>query len=295
VKIIDKTPFRTETGEISLVDRVQGSIKYGFNWYPRLQAQDKVIPVLERILPQNFILLRNITLGGTDIEMAALVLIGSPGVFLINVLHERGIYRAREGEWGTISSGKFVRERTNQLTRTQRMGKALQVFLEHAGLQGMVSTEAILVTANPVTHVESVRPIVRIVMSDALERFAASLSQGRSTLSPETIAAVAQVILTGRGIKQAASAAAQPAAESTAQPEFSAASDNTDSLEFDFKDEAEAPLEEAPSLPASTAPAVSPQGNNGLSTAQWALLIGFGLAEFCLVAGVITFIIFYTR
>lgn len=295
MKTIDKTPLRAEDGSISITDRIQGMLKYGLNWYDRIQAQDKVIPILEKSLPQNYILLRNITLGGTEIELPALVLIGPAGVFLLNILHERSVFRAREDEWGSISNGKFVPGRTNHLTRTKRMGQVVQTFLEHAGLTGMVSTEAILMTADPVAHIESVRPIVRIVMADALERFAVSLGQGRVALSPEMSAAVADILLTGRPLKKAESPKAAPAAFAEApQPGSPAAPDDLSALEFDFHEEAESPLEAAPQL-AAQKPAGRSKSKKGLSVAQWALLIGFGLAEFCLVAGVIAFILLESR
>ncbi|GAB4500667.1 MAG: hypothetical protein Fur0035_02070 [Anaerolineales bacterium] len=296
MKIIDKTPLRAEDGSISITDRIQGMLKYGLNWYDRIEAQDKVIPILEKALPQNFILLRNITLGGTEIELPALILIGPAGVFLLNVLHERGVFRAREDEWGTISGGKFVPGRTNHLTRTKRMGQVVQTFLEHAGLTGMVNTEAILMTSDPIAHIESVRPIVRIVMADALERFAVSLGQGRSALSPEMSAAVADILLTGRPLKKPESPkpAAAPAFAEAPQPGSAASSGDLDSLGFDFHEEAESPLEEAPQL-AGQKPSARAKSKIAFSPAQWALLIGFALAEFCLIAAVITFAVYSLR
>lgn len=294
MKIIDKTPLRAEDGSISIMDRVQGTLKYGINWYARLEAQDKVIPVLEKALPQNFILLRNIILGGTEIELPALILIGPAGVFLLNILHERSVFRAREDEWGTISGGKFVPERTNHLTRTKRMGQVVQTFLEHAGLSGMLTVEPILMTSDPIAHIESVRPIVRIVMADALERFAVSLGNGRAALSPEMSAAVADILLTGRPLKKPESAKPAPAAFAEAPQPGASSSDDSAPLEFAFNEEEEAPLEQAPQL-AGQKPSARAKSKTALSAAQWALLIGFGLGELCLIVSVVAFIISNSR
>jgi hypothetical protein len=46
-------------------------------------------------------------------------------------------------------------------------------------------------------HIESVRPVARIVMSDALERFAISLNQAKPVFNPGKITEIAQVILKG--------------------------------------------------------------------------------------------------
>ncbi|MFO7584767.1 MAG: hypothetical protein R6W69_08560 [Anaerolineales bacterium] len=196
MKIIDKTPFRKEDGSISFIDRIQGTLKYGLPWYGRLQAQEKIIPVLEKHLGRNFILMRNIILGGTDIELP-IILIGPPAVLVINVITEQGVFRAQEDEWGKIVGNQFVPAKVNHLARTVRMGKVLQVFLERAGAKG-ITVDTLLLSANPGTHVESIRPVVRVVMSDAMERFAASLSQAKAVLGPEACAGIAQLVLSGK-------------------------------------------------------------------------------------------------
>ena len=50
MKIVDKTPYRTESGEIDILGRVQGMLKYGLTWYNRIQAQDVVIAIIEKQL-----------------------------------------------------------------------------------------------------------------------------------------------------------------------------------------------------------------------------------------------------
>jgi predicted metallo-beta-lactamase superfamily hydrolase len=157
MKIIDKTPFRKEDGSISFIDRIQGTLKYGLPWYGRLQAQEKSFLFSKNILGRNFILMRNIILGGTDIELP-IILIGPPAVLVINVITEQGVFRAQEDEWGRIVGNQFVPAKVNHhSTRTVRMGKVLQVFLERAGAKG-ITVDTLLLSANPGTHVESIRP-----------------------------------------------------------------------------------------------------------------------------------------
>jgi hypothetical protein len=68
-----------------------------------------------------------------------------------------------------------------------RLARALQVFLNRGGtfLPGMV--EPVLIASNPAVHVDTVRPIVRVVMSDGIKQFAGSLLQTRPILKPEQI------------------------------------------------------------------------------------------------------------
>lgn len=243
MKIADKTPFRSENGQIDFFGRIQGTLKYGLNWYARLSAQDAVIAVMDKILGSNFILLRNITLPDTEIDLP-LVLIGPSGVFLINVIHERGVYRARDDEWGTIVGGKFVSASINHIQRTVKLGRVLQIYLDRAGYKGNLVVDSILVAAEPGMHIESVRPAVRIVMSDALERFAISLNQSRITLNAIRIGEIAQAIVMGprkNSQPDAPEAASVPAviASTSADMPFTPQSDasapfSSDDLGFSF-------------------------------------------------------------
>lgn len=202
MKIVDKTPYRSEAGEIDLLGRLQGTLKYGLTWYNRIQAQDVVIAIMEKQLGSSYALLRNITLPNTEINLP-LILIGPPGVFLVNVTHETGVYRAKDDEWGTIAGDRFVPARINQISRTLSFGRVLQVYLDRQGFKGMFAVDSILMASDPGMHIESTRPAVRIVMSDALERFAASLNQGRVVLNAPTANDIVQALLVGRPQKAA--------------------------------------------------------------------------------------------
>jgi hypothetical protein len=296
MKIIDKTPFRSEDGSISLLDRIQATFKYGLPWYDRVQAQEKIIPLLEKHLGRNFILLRNVTLGGTDVELP-MILVGPPIILLINVITEQGVFRAKEDEWGKIAGDQFVPAKINHVARTARMGQVLQAFFKRAGLKGEIQVDAVLFSAHPGTHVESIRPIVRVVMSDALERFAASLAQAKASLSPEMCATVAQVILTGKSVDQAQQMTeegetlqAEPkdnqAFFQEAQPQKSAASRD----EFSFSDDQEENALAAQKKPQAQSAPKKKQRILGMTVPQLAILGGILLAWLCLVIGFLVFI-----
>ena len=197
MKIVDKTPYRTETGEIDLLGRVQGMLKYGMSWYSRLKAQDVVIAIIEKQLDSNYALLRNVTLPNTEINLP-FVLIGPPGIYLINVTHERGVFIARDDQWGTMIGDRFVGARINQIGRTLAFGRVLQLYLDRQGFKGSVVVESILMAADPGMQIESTRPAVRVVMSDALERFAASMNQARKVLDAPLANDLVRAILVGR-------------------------------------------------------------------------------------------------
>ena len=196
MEIVDRTPFRNEGGIVDIFGRVQGTLKYGFSWYARLEAQNAVIAVLDKALGSSYILLRNITLPDTEIDLP-MVLIGPAGLYLINVTSGRGVYQARDDEWGTIVGEKFVPAASNIVQRTVKLGRVLQIYLDRAGFKDQLIVEPILMAADPGMHIESVRPATRIVMSDALERFAISMNQARAAMHAKMIADIAQMIVNG--------------------------------------------------------------------------------------------------
>lgn len=234
MKIFDKTPYRTASGEIDIMGRIRGTLSHGLNWYSRIQAQDAAIAIMGKVLGEKYTLLRNVTLVDTDIELP-LVLVGPQGVFLINVTHERGVYRAKDDEWGTMRGDQFVLAAVNQVKRTLQLSRVLQVYLERTGLKDLL-VEPVLMSADPGTHIESTRPAVRIIMSDALERFAISMAQGRASLSYEVTDRIVRTILNGP--KKKDEPAPQPASAATpADSMFSDTQQEPSSSDYIFNEE----------------------------------------------------------
>lgn len=195
MKIIDHTPFfNHETGEISLFDRGRAIMEFGTGWIKEIEGQKQVISVLGNVLDKNYTLLRNITPAGLGASFP-FILIGPAGVFVMYVTPMTGMFRAKGDQWGTISGNTFKNERPNLLTRTERMARAIQVFLQRQGYSTLTSVDAILLCSDPSFNVDSIRPIIRVVMRDALERFAISLTQARIVLNNEAVQDIVQRIL----------------------------------------------------------------------------------------------------
>jgi len=196
MRISDKTPYRDENGQINFLSRVEGTFKYGLSWYPEVMAQEKIIAVFNKILDRNYILLRNFILPESDITIP-LVLIGPPGIFLISVLHQGGVYSVRDDEWGKLSGGTFKASRGNLVQRLIQLGRVVKVYLSRSGFKGELTLEPIMIAANPAMHIEPVRPAARIVLNDAVERFVISLTQARPILTADRIADIAVVLIKG--------------------------------------------------------------------------------------------------
>jgi len=187
MKIIDQTPYLDkETSKIKFVDRGMALLKYGAGWFREIQAQSHIIFVMDKLLDKNFTLLRNVTPPALGVNFP-LILVGPTGVFVMYVTPLTGTYRAKGDQWGTISGNNFKDEKPNLLIRTERMARALQVFLQGQGQTELTSVEPVLLCSDPAFNVDSLRPIIRIVMRDALERFIISLTQTKVVFSLDAV------------------------------------------------------------------------------------------------------------
>lgn len=210
MKIIDKTPFYNEKGELSLIDRGKAILEYGTTWMKEMEAQRSILPVFEKTLDKNFTLLRNVPLPELDMSIP-FILAGPTGVYVMYVTHLTGMFRAKGDTWGTITGSTYKEEKPNLLVRTERMARAVQVYLQRQGFDMMLNVEAILLCADPSVHVDSLRPIIRVVMRDALERLAVSISQARVVMNPDAVQKVVNGILNPPGPEEEAPAALPPA------------------------------------------------------------------------------------
>lgn len=330
MKVIDKTPYQNESGQQGLMQRIQGVWEYGFGWQAELNAQKTVVNQLERVLERGYTLIRNLNLENSKI-IEPLILVGPAGVFVLYVTATDGFFEAKGDQWNVVDNDRRRPAQVNLLTRVARLARALQVYLNRQGtfLPGMV--EPVLVAANPRVHVETLRPIVRVVLSDGVKQFAGSLLQTRPVLKSEQVPDLVDHIVNPRPKRAtAAEAAAEllkptestpPAGEDAAgaaggqqaeAPErartiFRAGEelkpfDPADlSFAFDAKASGDIPAglrETNPSQRLGQAATMSPSSGSsagrGMRTGQWVILAILVLLE-CLVLGGFAYAIMASR
>ena len=285
MKIVDKTPFYKD-GELSLVDRGKAIMQFGIGWFKEIDAQKTVIAVMDRILDKNYTILRNVTPPGLDATIP-IVLVGPTGVYVMCVTPLTGMYRVKGDQWGTISGNAFKPAKPNLLTRTERMARVVQTFLQRQGYADLPGVEAILLCSDPSINVDSLRPIVRIVMRDALERFTVSVTQARIVLSSEGVYDVINRLLNPPAPPEGSTAEA--AAPSVKQEEDPYAAT------YALLGSQPAPITTEDSIPPARSTQTPPVRNRqigqrvrprkrGLTSKQWTLLIGMFII-WCLLAG----------
>lgn len=304
MKIIDKTPLLNEKGELGLVQRAQGMLKYGFGWPAELEAQKAIITFFDRQLEKGYTLIRNMTLGASGITVP-LILLGPTGIYVIHVSYLRGRYEAHANNWNEASGDGYKPASVNLIERTARMARAVKAFIERQGVKVPVDPEPVLIAGNPGLHVESVRPAIKVIMIDGVKSFASNLASAKPVLSPEAVHEFTERLVNPRPAKKGPALAQSATSSVKTQPppkEVSRARAIFDAAEeakpfnpadFDF-----AMLDEEPALdalaspsiqetsPAQPLPPAKPQSQRvlGMTRPQLALVAALTLALVCILA-----------
>ena len=315
MKIIDKTPLLDEKGELGIVQRVQGILKYGFSWPSELEAQKAIITFFDRHLEKGYTLIRNMTLGASGI-VVPLILLGPTGIYVIHVTYLRGRYEARGNAWNEESGDGYKPANVNLVQRTSRMAHAVKAFIERQGVKVPVPIEPVLISGNPGLHIESVKPAIRVMMIDGIKSFVTGLASGTPVLRAEAVHEFTERIVNPRPPKKdtSVSAAGMPAIleEKTQPPQsvsraraiFEASEEakpfNPEDFDFDMVDE-EAALEAmSPSLEESSSatpihrPTSQAKKVLGMTRPQLMIIAALAIALLCILA-IFAYIIFSTN
>ena len=320
MKIIDKTPFQNEKGEFGLVQRLQGMWEFGGAWYEELDAQRTVVAQLERVLEKGFTLIRNLRLQNSQI-VEPLILVGPPGVFVMYVTPISGFFEAKGDQWNVIKNDRRVPAPVNMLQRVARLARALQVYLNRQEMYMPGMFEGVLVATNPAVHIDVLRPIVRVVKSDAVKQFGVTLAQSRPVLKsaevaelidhivrphrktigapaetaavPESSDAAAEQVPAEAGLEEGPTDADQ--APARARAIFHAAEElkpfDPADLSFAFDENAEG---DSPAAVRETSPAQTSRGRRfgGLTVGQWVVLALLLLVEVGIV-GALAYVVYF--
>jgi hypothetical protein len=306
MKIIDKTPLLNEKGELGFMQRIQGMLKYGFNWPSELQAQKAIINYFDRQLEKGYTLIRNYTLGKSGITVP-IILLGPSGIHVIHVAYLKGRYEARADAWNVASGDGYKPAPDNLIQQTMRMAKAVRAFIERQGVQVPVEIEAVLIGGDPGLHIESVKPAIRVLMIDGVKSYVSNLLTAQPVLRAESVYEFTERLINPHPVRKAAAPAEAPALPDAsavqqdpvvarAQAIFKASEDvkpfNPADFDFAMVDDDPAfevtPPVTGPAVPATVEPPTTPKPRPrrilGMKPLQLVILGGLALAFLCIMA-----------
>jgi hypothetical protein len=192
---IECSPFRDEDGQIGLEQRVRGTLQHGLSWYGEMQAIDTAFRKLEKSLGKEHVALTSVTIPGSTTTIP-LLLLSPQGVRTFLPSPIQGVFRAKGDEWlkfGGGTSRRFTEAKPNLQWKVLEMAQTALDYLRASGF-GLPEIEAVLLFTNPRTHVETSNTPARIVMADAIERFASNLLEFQPIMDQEDIRDLVQII-----------------------------------------------------------------------------------------------------
>jgi|GEM_PF-817801 len=195
MRVVERSEFLKEDGEITLENRLRATLRNGLRWYGEVMAQQAVTQRLSPVLGNDHVLIRNLLLPGASVPLS-LVLVGPEGVRALVASPLRGVFRAKGGDWMTFNSGarRFRKVRPNLQALAASMADAVLKHLNGAGFP-IPEVEPVLILTDPRTHVDTARPQVRIVLSDAVEHFASNLLQLPPIMDLEDVTNVSNALV----------------------------------------------------------------------------------------------------
>jgi len=280
------------------------------------EAQDQVIFRLERVLGEDFTLIRDIRIPGlgTSIPM---VLVGPPGIFVLYATAVKGTFRARGDAWLKLDDGGNMRNASPNLPhRTRLYAEAIRKFLTQNELPN-ADIEAVLLFSEPEAFVENIKAPIRMVMCDGLESYSGSLRLLNPIFSPEEQTAIERLLSNPEGkptvTDEIAAAAEEISAQAVIMPseEPPAPAESVPSAEPDFITEdvmrnafieehpepapipippvIEEAVEQAPGL---TYPITSLLARTHMNSMQITILGVAVLLDFMAICGLLAFVLF---
>jgi hypothetical protein len=189
--------IKPENGMQKFWGSIQGILtQLGITLEGEGDAAETVVRRFNRLLDNRYTMLRDVSLP-RESRRVPLVLVGPPGVVVINPRNDAGVFRAREDAWVVMNrrTQKYEEAPENLLVQTDGYAQRMAAYLSQ-GETPVTEIQPLLVLASPGAHVESSRPIVRILPFDALDRYIAALVQGRAVLSGEAVQELVEALST---------------------------------------------------------------------------------------------------
>ncbi len=204
IKIVDHTPLIDSEGNISLANRVQGTLQFGAQWYKEMEAQAAILDRMKKYLNDRFTLLRNYTLPGPEVQFP-FILIGPQGAQVIYICSAGGIFEARGDQWLELNPRKqvFAPAEPNPMRRAEMLSNSLSSFLAQYR-PGVTVFPPVIFFSNAGIDIQTYDPSVRLVRLDALNRYLQTLLAEEGSLSAFDVSNVAKVFERAAKAREAA-------------------------------------------------------------------------------------------
>ena len=271
MKLIDCTKKTTSDQPLQKsLEKIQQKVPFLGN--KDAQRQQAILEHFQRILDNRFTLVANF-IPGRQTNPIPFILIGPTGIAVLNLNHDKGIFRAKEDNWLELNKNtrQFSMARVNLIKQTQYMALVVNDFISQLG-QEVPEATPFLLFADPGVHIDSNRPAIRLVLADGIDRLISSFRQGSEVLNATA----------AKGITDLFERVAHPVEPVTIQEEDFFGKDLGLTKKTSVKPSRKAAQIKLPPFLARI----------NFSRSQWVLLLVLLLANILLLMGVILLLVF---
>lgn len=175
MKTKDLSNYSAENTSLSFIKSIGGILTQGWSWYQSRLAQEELITILEEILSDECLMLRDVTIPRVP-RPIPLVLVAPSGLTVINPKNTKGYYRAEGKRWEELRRNEeFELAPVNLIRETWLYEKTIEGYFKKHNFKAPTQRSA-LIFVNPETHIESIRPRVQVIRADGITNFARKLA-----------------------------------------------------------------------------------------------------------------------
>ena len=193
MRTIDLSKFQAEPGIAGIFKTIQGVFSYGFSWQQNRKNQEELIEILETVLGNDCVLLRDVEIPRVG-RPIPVVLITPASLIVINPKSQQGFFRAEGKRWEELGRDDEYQLVSNNLIReTWLYQKTIEGYLKQHNFSAP-SDRGVMIFISPETHVESIRPRVRVIQADGIKNFARELAISKPVFSEMDFRAVLRLL-----------------------------------------------------------------------------------------------------
>lgn len=159
------------------------------------KPEDLVVEIFNKVLGRQFFMLRNTILEGIEIPVP-LTLVGPTGIWVIVASPTKGVFIAEDRKWQMLNdeTKRYSDSDPNLITRAVIMSAAVEEQLIRHRVESPAITP-ILVLTDPGVHVDASHPAARIVLADAIDRFAVKVARSPVVLERDDVQAIVDAMV----------------------------------------------------------------------------------------------------
>ena len=182
MRTIDLSKYQAESGFAGVLKTMQGVFSYGWSWQQNRKSQEELIEILETVLGNDCVLLRDVEIPKVG-RPIPVVLITPASLMVINPKTQQGFFRAEGKRWEELGRDDEYKPASNNLIReTWLYQKTIEGYLKQHNFSAPTD-RGVMIFVSPETHVESIRPRVRIIQADGIKNFARELAISKPVFS----------------------------------------------------------------------------------------------------------------